>query len=60
MRLQEELLKKEEELSRQQMLNYELTIEYDQSITSLCSLESELSHYRRENTELKQMLSLLK
>lgn len=38
MRLQEELLHKEEELSRQQLLNYELTIEYDRSVSSLCSL----------------------
>lgn len=42
------------------MLNYELTLEYDQTITSFCNLEREVSHYRRENTELKQKLSMVK
>jgi len=60
MRLQEELLRKEEELTSQRMLNYELTLEYNQTVSSLCGLETELSSYRRENIELKQVLSLLR
>jgi len=53
-------LKKEEELTSQRMLNYELTIEYDQTVSALCCLESEVSSYRRENTEMKQSLNVIR
>lgn len=54
------MLAKEEELASNRVLNYELTLEYDSSINGICSLQAELSKYRKENNELKKILSLLR
>lgn len=59
-RLRGELMSKEEELTANRVLNYELTIEYDSAINTICSLQSELSTYRKENNEMKKILSLLR
>ena len=42
------------------MLNYELTLDYNQVVSSLCGLQTEISSYRRENVELKQTLSQMR
>lgn len=47
-------------MSRQQLLNHELTLEYDETVSSYCGLQSEMSGFRRENLELRQVLGVLR
>lgn len=47
-------------MASNRVLNYELTLEYDSSINGICALQTELSNYRKENNELKKILSLLR
>jgi hypothetical protein len=57
--LQAELTEKEKELQKTKIMNHELSLEFDRSVSKIGEFEKDLSGYRRENQELKKTLGLV-